>query len=100
MSETQELIPKWVIIASALFSIIEIGVSLSLFISPQSVLETVDHSAKGVGFLIYMWAVRQFALGFIFGYATFKHSKPMLKIAYIFLLVMFTGDLIIGIIQK
>jgi hypothetical membrane protein len=47
-----------------------------------------------------MWATRQFALGFIFGFATIKKSAPMLTIAYIFFLVMFVGDFIIGISQK
>ncbi|OFY86375.1 MAG: hypothetical protein A3F72_11280 [Bacteroidetes bacterium RIFCSPLOWO2_12_FULL_35_15] len=75
-------------------------VSLSLCFSPQSVLETVDLNAKGVDYLIYMWATRQFALGFIFGFATFKKSIPMLTIAYIFFLVMFVGDFFIGISQK
>ena len=78
----------------------ELMVSLSLCFSPQSVLETVDLNAKGVDYLIYMWAVRQFALGFIFGFATFKKSIPMLTIAYIFFLVMFVGDFFIGISQK
>ena len=63
-------------------------------------METVDLNANGVDFLIYMWATRQFALGFIFGFATFKKSIPMLTIAYIFLLVMFVGDFFIGILQK
>ncbi len=75
-------------------------VSLSLFFSPQSVVETVDLSAKGVDYVIYMWAARQFALGFIFAFATFKKSIPMLTIAYIFFLVMFVGDFFIGISQK
>ena len=78
----------------------ELIVSLSLCFSPQSVLETVDLNAKGVDYLIYMWATRQFALGFIFGFATFKKSIPMLNIAYIFFLVMFVGDFFIGISQK
>ncbi|MEK7264289.1 MAG: hypothetical protein AAB071_07260, partial [Bacteroidota bacterium] len=43
---------------------------------------------------------RQFALGFIFAFATFKKSIPMLTIAYIFFLVMFVGDFFIGISQK
>jgi hypothetical protein len=47
-----------------------------------------------------MWAVRQFALGFILGFATLKRSVPMLTLAYVFMLVMFVGDLIIGISQK
>ena len=78
----------------------ELMVSVSLCFSPESVVDTVDLNAKGVDYLIYMWAARQFALGFIFGFATFKRSAPMLTIAYIFFLVMMVGDLFIGISQK
>jgi hypothetical protein len=46
-----------------------------------------------------MWAARQFAIGFIFGFATFKKSIAMLTIAYIFFLVMNIGDFFIGISQ-
>ena len=99
MAETQQP-PKWILIVSAIFALLELGVSLSLCIAPQSVLETVDLNAKGVDYVIYMWAVRQFALGFIFGFATLKKSIPMLTIANIFFLVMFIGDFIIGIVQK
>ena len=63
-------------------------------------METVDLNAKGVDYLIYMYAARQFALGFIFGFATYKKSIPMLLIAYIFFLVMFIGDFLIGISQQ
>ena len=77
----------------------EVAVSMSLIFSPASVLETVDFQAKGVGYLVYMWAARQFALGFIFGYATLKRSASMLTIAYIFFFVMFFGDLLVGIWQ-
>jgi hypothetical protein len=100
MTEEQKSLPQWVLIVSGLFALMELMVSLSLFFSPQSVLETVDHSAKGVDYVIYMWAARQFALGFIFGFATFKRSIPMLTISYIFFLVMFVGDFFIGILQK
>lgn len=96
----QRTLPKWILIISGLFALMEVVVSLSLCFSPQSVLETVDLNAKGVYYLIYMWASRQFALGFILGYATLKKSIPMLTIAYIFFLVMFAGDFIIGISQK
>jgi hypothetical protein len=85
---------------SGLFALLELGVSLSLCFSPESILETVDLNAKGVDYLIYMWAARQFALGFILAFATFKKSIPMLTITYIFLLVMFVGDFFIGISQK
>lgn len=100
MSEAQKLLPKWILIVSALFALLEIMVSLLLCFSPESVVETVDLTAKGVYYLIYMWAARQFALGFIFAFATFKKSIPMLTITYIFFLVMFVGDLLIGISQK
>ena len=100
MIQEQRSLPKWILIVSGLFALLELGVSLSLCISPQSVVDTVDLNAKGVDYLIYMWAARQFALGFIFAYATFKKSIPMLTIAYIFFLVMMIGDLIIGVLQK
>lgn len=100
MVEGQRLLPKWILIVSGLFALMEVIVSLSLFFSPQSIVETVDLNANGVDFLIYMWASRQFALGFIFGFATLKKSNAMLTIAYIFFLVMFIGDFFIGIIQK
>lgn len=100
MTEGQKSLPIWILIVSGLFSIMELMVSISLCTSPESILETVDLNAKGVDYVIYMWAARQFALGFIFGYATLKKSVPMLTLAYIFFLVMFVGDLLIGISQK
>lgn len=100
MAEEQRALPKWTLIVSGLFALLEIVVSVGLCFSPQSVLETVDLNAKGVDYLIYMWAGRQFALGFIFGFATLKRSIPMLTIAYIFFLVMFVADLFVGISQK
>jgi hypothetical protein len=39
-----------------------------------------------------MWAARQFAGDFIFGFAAFKKSIPMHTIAYIFFLIMNIGD--------
>lgn len=100
MTQPPKPLPKWILVVSALFALMEIMVSLALCFSPQSVLETVDLAAKGVSYVVYMWAARQFALGFIFAFATFKKSVPMLTIAYIFFLVMFIGDLFIGIAQK
>lgn len=100
MTEGQKSLPKWVLIVSGVFALLELMVSVSLCLSPQSVLETVDLTAKGVDYLIYMWAARQFALGFIFAFATFKKSIPMLTITYIFFLVMFVGDFFVGISQK
>jgi hypothetical protein len=100
MTTEQKSLPKWILIVSGIFALLELGVSLSLCFSPESSLETVDLNAKGVHYLIYMWAARQFALGFIFAFATFKKSIPMLTISYIFFLVMFVGDLLVGISQK
>jgi hypothetical protein len=100
MITEQKPLPTWILIVSGFFALMEIGVSISICISPQSVLENVDVGAKGVEYLANMWAARQFALGFIFAFATFKKSVPMLTIAYIFFLVMFIGDLVIGIVHK
>ena len=100
MTEGQRSLPKWILIVSGFFALLELMVSVLICFSPQSVLETVDLNAKGVDYVIYMWAARQFALGFIFAFATIKRSIPMLTIAYIFFLVMFVGDFIIGISQK
>jgi hypothetical protein len=100
MTAEQKSLPKWILIVSGLFALIELMVSVSICFSPESVLETVDLNAKGIYYLIYMWAARQFALGFIFGFATYKRSIPMLTIAYIFFLVIFVGDFLVGISQK
>ena len=100
MATEQNSLLKWILIVSGIFALLEILVSLQLCFAPESALDTVDLDAKGVDFLIYMWAARQFALGFILAYATFKRSVPMLTLAYVFLLVMFIGDFIIGILQK
>ena len=100
MTDGEKTLSKWILIVSGLFAFMELGVSLSLFISPQSVADKIDLNAKGVDFLIYMWATRQFALGFIFAFATIKKSISMLTLAYIFFLVMFVGDFIVGILQK
>ena len=100
MTQQQKSLPKWTLFVSGLFALLGLMVSSSLCFSPQSVLQTVDLSAKGIDYLIYMWAARQFAVGFIFGFATFKKSIPMLTIAYIFFLVMNVGDFFIGISQR
>ena len=99
MTEGQKSLPKWILIVSGLFALLGLMVSSSLWFSPQSVLQTVDLNAKGVDYLIYMWAARQFAVGFIFGFATLKKSIPMLTIAYIFFLVMNIADFLIGVSQ-
>ena len=99
MTQGQKSLPKWILIVSGLFALLGLMVSSSLCFSPQSVLQTVDLNAKGVDYLIYMWAARQFAVGFIFGFVTLKKSIPMLTIAYIFFLVMNVGDFFIGISQ-
>ncbi len=100
MTTTQKPLPLWILIVSGLIALMEIMVSIAIHFSPQSVLETLDLNAKGVDYLIDMWATRQFALGFIFAFATLKKSIPMLTIAYLFFLVMFVGDFFIGISQN
>jgi hypothetical protein len=99
MGEEKSL-PIWILIVSGIFALLEIGVSISLCLAPESVMETVDLNARGVDYVIYMWAARQFALGFIFAFATLKRSAPMLTITYIFFFVMFVGDFFVGISQK
>lgn len=100
MTSPQKPLPKWILIVSGLFALLEIMVSFTLWFSPEDMLEMVDHKAKGVDFLTDMWAARQFALGFIFAFAAIKRSVPMLTIAYVFFLVMFAGDFVIGLTQK
>lgn len=100
MTQEHKSLPKWILIVSGLFAVLGLMVSSSLCFSPQSVLQTVDLNAKGVDYLIHMWAARQFAVGFIFGFATLKKSIPMLTISYLFFLVMNIADFFIGISQK
>jgi hypothetical protein len=100
MEAEQKSLPKWILVVSGLFALMEIMAAVAICISPQDVLEKVDVSAAGVIYLVYMWAVRQFAIGVIFAYSTFKKSVPMLALSYIFFLVMFIGDVIVGILQK
>lgn len=97
MTEEQQSLPKWILIVSGFFALMELMVSMALVLSPQSVAENVDLTAKGVDYLISMWAARQFALGVIFAVSTFKKSIPMLTISYVFFFVMFVGDFVIGI---
>ena len=92
-------IPKWILIVSGIFALLGLIVSSTLIFLPESSLKTVDLKAKGVSYLIQMWATRQFAVGFIFGFATLKKSTSMLTITYIFFLVMNIGDFFIGISQ-
>lgn len=90
----------WLIVLTYLFAAMEIMVSFSIWSNPQAVIETLDATANGVGFLAKMWAVRQLALGAILAFAAFKKSRPMLSVAYLFVLIMFLGDLVIGIGEK
>ncbi|HNF70785.1 MAG TPA: hypothetical protein PLP34_00125 [Chitinophagaceae bacterium] len=54
MTDSKNNIPRWLLIVTFLFALLEFGVSLSLFIAPASVLETVDFNAKGVTELAHM----------------------------------------------
>jgi hypothetical protein len=97
MLQEKTSLPKWILIVSGLFALLEIGVGISLWISPETMADNVDIHAKGVDMLMYMVAARQIALGAMFAYATYKRSVQMLTLAYIFMVVMFIGDLFIGI---
>lgn len=48
MTETEPL-PTWVLIVSGFFALMEIGVSISLCVAPESALENVDLQTKGGG---------------------------------------------------
>lgn len=100
MTTPQPSLPKWILILSGLIALMEIMVSATLCFAPETMAENIDINAKGVGYIMSMWAARQFALGVIFAFATIKRSVPMLTISYIFFFVMFIGDLVIGISQK
>ena len=100
MIEEHRPLPKWILIVTGFFALLEVIISLGLWFSPESVLNRVDVTANGVNYLIQMWAVRQFAVGFILAFATFKRSASMLTLAYVSLLVMFLGDIFVGISQK
>lgn len=100
MSSSQKLIPSWINVVTLFFAFMEIGVSITLFLSPQLVADNVDLIAPGVKFLFNIWATRQFSLGFILAYSFFKKSNSMLIICYIFFTVMFLGDFTISILQK
>lgn len=100
MKNVNTQIPKWILIVSILFALLGFMVSSTLLFAPENAIKTVDFEAKGVDYLIQMWAVRQFTVGFIFLYSVLKKSKPMLNIAYIFFLVMNIGDIVIGFLQS
>jgi len=99
MKNINSQMPKWILIVSILFALLGFMVSTTLVFAPENAIKTVDFDAKGVDYLIQMWAVRQFTVGFIFLYSVIKKSKPMLNIAYVFFLVMNIGDIIIGFLQ-
>ncbi len=99
MSDDQKNVPRWILALSWFFALLEMSVSVMLVMDPQSVVERLDRTALGVDYVVSMWAARQFALGCIFAFAAFRRSVPMLTIAYLFFLVMFLGDLAIGIVH-
>lgn len=99
MKKINSQIPKWILIVSILFALLGFMVSATLLFLPENAIKMVDFEATGVDYLIQMWAVRQFTVGFIFLYSVIKKSKPMLNIAYIFFLVMNIGDVIVGFLQ-
>jgi len=96
---SEHIIPLWVKILTCLLALLGIGVSCTLLIAPGTAITSVDLNAKGVDYLLQMWAARQLACAAIFIWALFKKSIPMLTLAFIFYLVMNVGDVLIGWIQ-
>ena len=96
MSHSHRPLPTWTLIVSWLFALLELVNGVSLFITP-ALLEMVDVTAKGVDAVIRMWAVRQFALGVILLVGALKKSRPVLNAGFLFMMVMFLGDLIVGV---
>jgi hypothetical protein len=93
-------ITKWILIVSGIFVLLELAGAVMLLFMQDSMADKIDLHARGVDFLLYMWAVRQFALAAIIAVAVYKRSAPMLSLAWIFLLLMFIGDLAIGFVMK
>ena len=56
MTVGQKALPKWILIVSGIFAVLELLVSIAICTAPASVLESVDFTAKGVTYLAYMWA--------------------------------------------
>jgi hypothetical protein len=100
MIQERKLVPKWILIVTGLLALSTLIGGVALIFSPETVADSADLTAKGVYYLIHIWAVRQFAMAFIFAFATFKKSFPMLLITYIALLITSIGDIIVGISQK
>lgn len=48
MIDLQKSLPGWILIASGLFALLKVLVSLLLLFDPQSVVKSVDLSAKRV----------------------------------------------------
>jgi len=96
----QRSVPVWILIVSGILSLMGFIVSASLIFTPEKVLPTVDLTAKGIDYLIYMWAARQFAEAFLFAYSALKRSITMLTLSYIFFLVMNMGDFLIGLSEN
>ena len=99
MQQSRKSVPTWILLISGILAIMEIGAGVALFAAPDFLADTVDLGARGVYYLIQVWATRQLAIGILFAYATWKKSPQMLTAAYIFLLMMFVGDLVIGFIH-
>ncbi len=100
MKNSINKIPIWILIVTILFAGIGFIVSMILILKPENAIKTVDLSSKGADYLIQMWAVRQFTVGFVFLYAVIKKSIPMLKLSYVFYSVMNIGDVVVGVVQR
>ncbi|HQQ98400.1 MAG TPA: hypothetical protein PLX35_14110 [Cyclobacteriaceae bacterium] len=97
MTEQEKTPATWILVVSALFALMELVAGITLFFFPETMADQIDLTAMGIQFLMSMWATRQFALGVTFAVSVFRKSGQMLSLAYLFLLVMFLGDGLVGI---
>ena len=100
MSQEIKSIPKWILIVTGVYALLTLFGAVALIFSPEKLVDSADLTAKGVDYLIHIWAARQFAMAFIFSFATLRKSVPMLTISYIAILVTAIGDFIVGISQS
>lgn len=80
----QPIFPNRLRIAAFIFAILACIVTSTLIFSPASALQQVDLQARGVDYLISMWAARQFAMGCIFFIGAWRKSYTIITTAFTF----------------
>lgn len=89
-------IPTWVLVATALISLLGVFVGVSLYVSPASNLPDIDLAAKGSLFLVQMWAARQVAIAGVMGYGVIRKSPGIMRTGLLIYCVMNIQDAAIG----